>query len=207
MKTIFLGTPALAVPFLIKLREKTQVQAVITAPDQPAGRGYELKPPDVKVAAQKLELSILQPETLKDEAVAKAIGSLGAEIGIVVAYGKLLPKAILALPKHGFLNVHFSLLPKYRGAAPIQWALANGEKETGVTLFWLDEGMDTGPIFLQKRLAISPEDDADTLRNKLVESGVSSLDEALALLASGKATREPQSGKASLAPILKKENG
>src|SRR5262249_53200309 len=142
MKTIFLGTPALAVPFLIKLHEKTQVQAVITAPDQPAGRGYELKAPEIKVAAQKLKLPVLQPETLKNDAVVKAFSDLDPEVGIVVAYGKLLPKTMLSIPKHGFLNVHFSLLPKYRGAAPIQWAVANGETETGVTLFWLDEGMD-----------------------------------------------------------------
>jgi methionyl-tRNA formyltransferase len=207
MKTIFLGTPALAVPFLERLAQKTDVRTVITAPDQPAGRGYELKAPEVKVAAQKLSLPVLQPETLKDAAAVEKIRALGADVGIVVAYGKLLPKEVLSLLKHGFLNVHFSLLPKYRGAAPIQWALVNGETETGVTLFWLDEGMDTGPIFLQKKIAIQPEDDADSLRNKLVELGVSSLEEALQLLEKSKPRRDPQTGPASKAPILKKENG
>ncbi len=179
----------------------------MTAPDQPAGRGYALKAPEVKVAAQKLALPVLQPETLKNTEVAEQIRSLNAEVGIVVAYGKLLPKEVLSIPKLGFLNVHFSLLPKYRGAAPIQWALINGETETGVTLFWLDEGMDTGPIFLQKKLAIQPEDDAESLRNKLVELGVTLLEEAIALIEKGQIIRQSQAGVPSKAPTLKKEDG
>ena len=142
MRTIFLGTPAIAVPFLERLHQKTSIVVVITSPDQPSGRGYELKAPQVKVAAQKLSLSVLQPETLKNPSVADQIRALGADVGIVVAYGKLLPKVVLGIPKHGFLNVHFSLLPKYRGAAPIQWALVNGEKETGVTLMDCQEGFE-----------------------------------------------------------------
>ncbi len=207
MTTIFLGTPALAVPFLERLNQITKVAAIITTPDQPAGRGYTLKAPEVKVAGQNLSISVLQPETLKAAGVADQLRSFGAEVGIVVAYGKLLPKEILSLPKQGFLNVHFSLLPKYRGAAPIQWALANGETETGVTLFWLDEGMDTGPIFLQKKIAIQADDDAESLRNKLVGIGVSSLEEALGFLEKGKVKREPQEGIPTKAPILKKEDG
>jgi methionyl-tRNA formyltransferase len=207
LKTIFLGTPAMAVPFLERLHECSKVAGVITNPDQPAGRGYALKASEVKAAAQKLSLPILQPETLKKAAAGDEFRALGAEVGIVVAYGKLLPKEILSIPKHGFLNVHFSLLPKYRGAAPIQWALINGETETGVTLFWLDEGMDTGPIFLQKKIAITPDDDADSLRNKLVDLGVTALDEAVRLIESGKVIREPQTGASSKAPLLKKEDG
>jgi methionyl-tRNA formyltransferase len=207
MKTIFLGTPALAVPFLERLAKKTEVQAVITAPDQPAGRGYALKAPEVKVAAQKLSLPVLQPETLNGAEVVDQIQNFGAEVGIAVAYGKLLPKELLLVPKYGFLNVHFSLLPKYRGAAPIQWALVNGETDTGVTLFWLDEGMDTGPIFLQKKIAIEPEDDAESLRNKLVPLGVSSLEEALGLLEKGVVKKTPQIGLPSPAPSLKKDDG
>jgi len=207
LKTIFLGTPALAVPFLERLHQKTKIATVMTTPDQPAGRGYALKAPDVKVAAQKLSLPILQPETLKSAAVADQIRALGAELGVVVAYGKLLPKDVLTASKLGFLNVHFSLLPKYRGAAPIQWALINGETETGVTLFWLDEGMDTGPIFLQKKITIQPEDDADSLRNKLVELGVTALDEALGWIEKGQIKRDSQQGEPSKAPMLKKEDG
>jgi methionyl-tRNA formyltransferase len=207
MKTIFLGTPVMAVPFLECLVQKTEVQGVITSPDQPSGRGYQVKAPEVKLAAQKLSLPVFQPETLKNSEVAEHIQSFGAEVGIVVAYGKLIPKAILTLPKHGFLNVHFSLLPKYRGAAPIQWTLVNGETETGVTLFWLDEGMDTGPIFIQRKIAISPEDDADSLRNKLVDLGVLCLIEAITLLENGKIKKVPQVGESSKAPIIHKEDG
>jgi methionyl-tRNA formyltransferase len=206
MRTIFLGTPAIAVPFLERLKEKTTVAGVITSPDQPAGRGYEIKAPEVKVAAQKLSIPVLQPETLKNKTVVDQIAVLNAEVGIVVAYGKLLPKDVLKIPKHGFLNVHFSLLPKYRGAAPIQWALINGEKETGVTLFWLDEGMDTGPICLQKKIAIQPEDDAESLRNKLVGLGVTALDEVLELIEKGEIPKTPQAGVPSKAALLKKED-
>jgi len=207
MRTIFLGTPALAVPFLERLHQKTTLAAVITAPDQPAGRGYALKSPEVKIAAQKLSLPILQPGSLKDPMVADQIRTFNAEVGIVVAYGKLLPKDVLSIPKQGFLNVHFSLLPKYRGAAPIQWALINGETETGVTLFWLDAGMDTGPVLLQKKVPILPEDNAESLRNNLVEVGVICLEVALGMIEMGMIPREPQIGAASTAAILKKEDG
>jgi methionyl-tRNA formyltransferase len=207
LKTIFLGTPALAVPFLNLCRQKSSLAAIVTTPDQPAGRGYDLKASAVKLAAQKLSIPIFQPETLKNTAAAEQIRAVAADVGIVVAYGKLLPKDVLAIPKYGFLNIHFSLLPKYRGAAPIQWALVNGETETGVTLFWLDEGMDTGPTFIQKKIPIQSNDDADSLRNKLVELGVESLEEALNLLEQGKIKKLPQSGASSKAPILKKEDG
>jgi methionyl-tRNA formyltransferase len=215
LKIFFLGTPALAVPFLERLHQKTSVAAVITTPDQPAGRGYALKAPAVKEAALRLGLPVFQPESLKNPLPLLPLplqrGEGGGEgkpdLGVVVAYGKLLPKDFLAIPKHGFLNVHFSLLPKYRGAAPIQWALINGETETGVTLFWLDEGMDTGPILLQKKVPILPEDDADSLRNKLVDLGVICLEEALGLIDAGNIKREPQVGAASKAAILKKEDG
>lgn len=207
LKTIFLGTPALAVPFLEKLKNVSRVEAVVTTPDRPAGRGYEVKPPIVKAAGQRLGIPVHQPVTLKDPAATTLFRGFGADVGIVVAYGKLLPQDVLASTKHGFLNVHFSLLPKYRGAGPIQWALLNGESETGVTLFWLDPGMDTGPIFVQKRLAIQPDDDADILRNKLVVLGVSALEEALVRIETGDIARIPQSGPSSLAPLLKKEDG
>lgn len=207
MKTVFLGTPALAVPFLELLHRNSQILSVIANPDQPAGRGYELKPSPVKESALRLELPLMQPEKASDPAFLESMRTLAPEVGVVVAYGKLLPKSLLAIPRYGFLNVHFSLLPAYRGAAPMQWALIHGETETGVTLFWLDEGMDTGPLFLQRRLPIAPDDTAETLREKLVPLGVEGLDEALKKLASGEKIARPQEGTGSKAPILKKEDG
>ncbi len=207
IKTIFLGTPALAVPFLEKLHQISKVAAVVTTPDQPAGRGYELKSPIVKVAGLRLGLPVHQPTSLKEPAAADLFKSFAADVGIVVAYGKLLPEPVLASTKHGFLNVHFSLLPKYRGAGPIQWALMNGESETGVTLFWLDKGMDTGPIFIQKKIAIGPDDNAEVLRNKLVTLGVSALEEALVNIEIGEVVRTSQTGPSTMAPLLKKEDG
>lgn len=206
LKTIFLGTPVLAVPFLETLAEKTKVMEVMTNPDQPAGRGYELKEPPVKQAAAQLGLPVSQPATLKTPEALARFQTLQPELAVVVAYGKLLPKPILETAKHGFLNVHFSLLPAYRGAAPIQWALINGERETGVTLFWLDEGMDTGPIFLQKKLVVGDQD-AESLRQKLVVLGVAALKEAISLIEAGQIRREPQTGEPSKAPLLKKEDG
>ncbi len=160
-----------------------------------------MKSPEVKTAAEALAIPVLQPTTLRDGATAQQLRDLKPDVGIVVAYGKLLPKDILSIPKHGFLNVHFSLLPKYRGAAPIQWSLINGETETGVTLFWLDEGMDTGPLFIQRKIAIESDDDADTLRNKLVELGVKLLEEAMDRMDLGKIERLPQTGEVSKAAI------
>ena len=197
----------MAVPFLERLHQKTSVAAVITSPDQPAGRGYDLKAPEVKISAQTLSLPVLQPENLKSPVAVDQIRLFGAEVGIVVAYGKLLPKDFLSIPKRGFLNIHFSLLPKYRGAAPIQWALINGETDTGVTLFWLDQGMDTGPIFLQEKIAIQPGDDAESLRNKLVLLGVQCLERAIAMIEKGEILRDPQTGEPSKAFLLKKEDG
>lgn len=208
VKTVFLGTPAIAVPFLELLHQKSQVAAVLTNPDQPAGRGYELRPSPIKETALRLNLSLFQPPKADDPGFLDAMRNLSPEAGIVVAYGKLLPSSLLQIPKHGFLNVHFSLLPAYRGAAPIQWALINGETETGVTLFWLDEGMDTGPIFSQRRIPIAPEDDAESLRPKLVALGVEMLSEALAQLSNGRKDAVPQaSAPVSKARILKREDG
>jgi methionyl-tRNA formyltransferase len=161
----------------------------------------------VKVAAERLGLPVLQPEKAKDPAFLDEIRAFGAEVGIVVAYGKLLPRTLLSIPRFGFLNVHFSLLPAYRGAAPIQWTLINGEQRTGVSLFWLDEGMDTGPLLLQKETPIDPSDDAESLRARLVALGVEALEEALSSIARSGRTEKPQSGESSRAPMLTKEDG
>lgn len=207
MRTLFFGTPALAVPYLESLHRHSQVQAVITSPDQPVGRGYDVQSPAVKVAAERLRLPVAQPERVKDEAFVAQLRAWKADLAIVVAYGKILPPDVLAGTRLGFINVHFSLLPAYRGAGPIQWALINGETETGVTLFWLDPGMDTGPIFLQKRLAISPDEDAEALRQRLIPLGVHAMEEGLRMLERGPKTATAQTGTPSHAPLLSKADG
>ena len=226
MKTLFLGTPALAVPYLELLRQKTDLVGVVTAPDEPSGRGYALTSPPVKEAALKCGLPVYQPETLRDpspglrppsplgrgegegkQAFFDQVASLKIDLGIAVAYGKFLPADFLRLSRLGFLNVHFSLLPAYRGAAPMQRVLIVGEKQTGVTLFWIDEGMDSGPVFLQKTLSIDDQDDAHSLQEKLVPLGVNALGEALERISKGDLPRLPQAGPPSLAPIIKKEEG
>ena len=207
MRTLFFGTPALAVPYLDALHRQTQVQAVITSPDQPVGRGYDVQSPAVKVAAERLQLPVVQPERVKDAEFVNRMRDWNADLAVVVAYGKLLPPDVLAATRLGFINVHFSLLPAYRGAGPIQWALINGEAETGVTLFWLDPGMDTGPIFLQKRLAIGPDEDAEALRQRLIPLGVHALEEGLQMLVRGPKVARPQTGAISHAPLLTKADG
>jgi methionyl-tRNA formyltransferase len=207
MKTIFFGTPAIAVPYLELLAQLSDLKAVVTTPDEPAGRGYELQPTPVKQAALKRSLPVLQPATLKDPAFLEQLAAFQAELVIVVAYGKILPAAVLQIPRHGYLNVHFSLLPAYRGAAPIQRALMNGESRTGVTLFWLDAGMDTGPIFWQQAIDVPEDADADLLREKLVQLGMDGLKTVVEQVGRGQIVRTPQTGPSSLAPSLKKEEG
>jgi methionyl-tRNA formyltransferase len=208
LKTVFFGTPAVAVPFLERLAGRSKVLGVVCSPDKPAGRGYENHPPEVKPAAQKLGLPVFQPPKLKDPSVAETIAAWGAaDVGIVVAYGKLIPRAVFDLPRHGLVNVHFSLLPRYRGAAPVQWALINGESRTGVTLFRIEESMDSGPVFLQAAEDVRPDDDSASLRARLVERGLPLLDELLVRLEAGPFEPTPQAGEPTLAPILKKEDG
>lgn len=200
MRILFLGSPEIAVPFLETCVKGHEVAAVLTQPDRPAGRRLELSPPPVKIAAFKLGLKVLQPE--RPAQVAAEIKALGADMAVVVAYGHLLKPDVLSTTRLGFLNVHFSLLPKYRGAAPIQWTLIRGERESGVTLFWLDEGMDTGPIQRRARAEVQPEDDAVTLRAALARLGVRELAAALADIAAGDVRREPQAGEPTPAPKI-----
>jgi methionyl-tRNA formyltransferase len=207
LKTLFFGTPLLAVPYLTLLSQETDLQGVVTTPDEPAGRGYELQPTPVKRAALDLKRPVFQPASFKDPGFLSEIQRLAPDLVIVVAYGKILPPAVLQVPKLGYINVHFSLLPAYRGAAPIQRALMNGDSQTGVSLFWLDEGMDTGPIYLQKSLAITDEEDAETLREKLIPLGREALKEVLNGVKQGNILRQPQTGTVIMAPPLKKEEG
>lgn len=206
MRTLFFGTPEIAVPFLERLCATQTVCGVITQPDRPAARGYQLHEPAVKQCARERGIPVFQPERF-DESVAGALASLASDVGVVVSYGKLIPPPIFSIPPRGCFNVHFSLLPLYRGAAPMQWALINGERETGVTTFWIEKGLDTGPILVQKRIPIDAADDAVTLREKLVALGISAMDETLAGLAAGPLPGTPQQGSASFAPVLTREQG
>lgn len=204
MKTIFFGTPATAVPFLELLARRTQVAAVVSQPDQPAGRNLLVHPTPVKAKALELGLTVFQPA--KPSLISGELADLKPDLAVVVAYGRLLKRDVLDAPKHGTLNVHFSLLPKYRGAAPVQWTLARGESRTGVTLFWLDEGMDTGPIFLQAETPIGSDEDAPALLQRLTAMGVVLLDQALRDIEAGRIRRMPQQGESSPAPLIKKED-
>jgi len=209
MRVVFFGTPEFTVPSLEALvREGFPVLAVITQPDRPAGRGRTLTPPPVKQCAQRLGLEVRQPERIRDPEFIAWLQSLAPEAGVVVGYGKILPPAIFELPPHGFINVHASLLPRYRGAAPIEWAIANGETRTGVTTIRIDAGLDTGDILLQEETEIGPEETADQLRVRLAEMGARLLIETLRGLEAGTITPRPQDHtQATLAPMLRKEDG
>lgn len=204
MRTIFLGTPATAVPFLELLARKTEVVAVVSQPDQPSGRKLEVKATPVKAKALELGLKVLQPE--KPSLAFGELSSLKPDLAVVVAYGRILKKDILELPRLGCLNAHFSLLPKYRGAAPVQWALVHGEAKTGVSLFWLDEGMDTGPVQAMEETEILPEEDAPALLERLTGLGVALLEKTLPELEAGRVVRRPQQGIPTMAPLIKRED-
>jgi methionyl-tRNA formyltransferase len=204
MKTLFFGTPETAVPFLRLLAKRTEVLAVVSQPDRPKGRGLETSPTPVKAAALELGLKVLQPN--KPSEIAAELKALGADLAVVVAYGRILKADALSATRLGFMNAHFSLLPKYRGAAPVQWALVRGEKKTGVSLFWLDEGMDTGPVQAMRETEIGPDEDAGALLGRLTELGVEMLDAELTALEAGKVARRPQEGAPSLAPLIKRED-
>ncbi|MBI5207676.1 MAG: methionyl-tRNA formyltransferase [Candidatus Firestonebacteria bacterium] len=210
MKIIFMGTSSFAVPSLEKLAacNKYEILKVITTPDSVQGRGYKLISPPVKEKSLSLGLPIIQPEKLNNEEFNKEIITLKPDIGIVISFGKILRKPLLSLPSLGCINIHGSLLPKYRGAAPIQWALINGEKETGVTSLFMDEGIDTGDIILQDKISILHEDTRETLHDKLSVLGGEILLKTLELIDSGSFPRYIQdNSQASYARIIKKEDG
>ena len=211
MRTVFMGSPEFAVPCLVALHQGSEVVAVVSQPDRPAGRGLSLLPPAVKVKAEELGLPVLQPTALrpaKSSFVAE-LAALRPELVVVVAYGRILPPEALAVPPRGCWNVHASLLPRWRGAAPIQWALIRGETVTGVTLMEMDAGMDTGPLLLRRELAITAEDTSGSLHHKLSQLGASLLAEGLAQLLSGQLPAAvPQDHElATKAPLLDKEHG
>jgi methionyl-tRNA formyltransferase len=204
LKTIFFGTPETAVPFLRLLAKRTEVLAVVSQPDRPAGRGLQTAATPVKAAALESGLKILQPARPSD--VAAELKALGADLAVVVAYGRILKADALAATRLGFMNAHFSLLPRYRGAAPVQWALVRGEKRTGVSLFWLDEGMDTGTVQAMRETPIDPDEDTGELLARLTALGVEMLDAELTALEAGTVVRRPQAGEPTLAPLIKRED-
>lgn len=210
MKLVFCGTPQFAVPSLEKLAAAGfDVRLVISQPDRPQGRGMQLTAPPVKQAALKLGLPVIQPDKIKkNEELQKQLAEITPDAIIVVGYGRIIPPWMLQLPRFGNINVHGSLLPKYRGAAPIQWAIACGETVTGVTTMRLDEGLDTGDILLQQKMEVLPEDTAITLAPRMAAIGADLLVETLRRLEQGSITPIAQDhSQATLAPILKKEDG
>ena len=179
-----MGTPDFAVPGLEMLAQRQDVEVIgaVTQPDKQKGRGYQLLPPPVKIAAEKMHIPVYQPATLKDEAFLALLERLQPELIVVAAYGKILPPSVLHFPKYGCMNIHASLLPKYRGAAPIHWCLIKGEKKTGVTIMQMDEGVDTGDMLLQEEYVIQETDTTGVLFEKLAQIGAEALGKTLDLL-------------------------
>lgn len=201
LRVAFLGTPDIACPFLsLTAASGHEVAGVISQPDRASGRGLRLCCAPVNALAGELCLPAYKPATRAE--LHAVVAELKPDLGVVVAYGRLIPEETLALARLGFLNVHFSLLPRYRGAAPVQWALINGEAVTGVTLFWLDKGMDTGPVFLRREVPVEPSDDAASLFARLTAAGTELLGEGLRKAAAGEILREPQAGEPSMAPKI-----
>ncbi|MGA2037913.1 MAG: methionyl-tRNA formyltransferase [Bryobacteraceae bacterium] len=209
MRLVFLGTPAFAVPTLERLVERGhQVLAAVTQPDRPKGRGQTLAPPPVKEAALRLGMPVYQPERVKRPEAVDHLRSLAPEAMVVVGYGQIIPQSVIDIPPLGILNVHASLLPKYRGAGPIQWAIVNGETVTGVTIMRIDAGLDTGPMLLKAETAIGADETAIDLGRRLSVMGAGLLVEALDALAAGRVIPQPQdNAQATYASMLKKEDG
>ncbi|MBI2199499.1 MAG: methionyl-tRNA formyltransferase [Candidatus Rokubacteria bacterium] len=206
VRVLFYGTPDFALPTLEALLAGHEVVGVVTQPDRPAGRGQRLQPSPVKRRAEAAGVPVLQPARLRDPGWPERLAALGAEVAVVVAFGQILPRPVLDVPRRGSINVHASLLPRYRGAAPIAWAIIRGETETGITTFQMDPGMDTGQILLQARTPIASEETAGELAARLSRLGATVLLGTLERL--GWLTPTPQDhAAATLAPRLKKEDG
>jgi methionyl-tRNA formyltransferase len=210
LRLVFFGTAELACPSLLALAASPEfeVAVVVTQPDRPKGRSLQLQPSPVKTAALGQGLSVLQPARARDPAFLATVRELRPALGVVVAYGQILPRALLDIPAHGFVNVHTSLLPKHRGAAPIQWALLNDDPETGVTIMQIDEGLDTGGILAQQATPIHVGDNARTLHDRLAQMGAALLLPTIMELIEGRITprRQPEAG-AGYARKITKEDG
>ena len=209
MTLVFLGTPSFAVPTLERIVQAGHcVLAVFTQPDRPKGRGGELAASPVKETALRFSLPVHQPERIRRPEPVEQLKQMQPDAMVVVGYGQIIPQSIIDIPRHGIINVHASLLPKYRGAAPIQWAIANGEASSGVTTMRIDAGLDTGDMLLEWETPIGPEENAIELGQRMAQAGADLLVETLAGIDSGTIRPEAQDNlQASLAPILKKEDG
>jgi len=208
-RIVFMGTPEFAVPTLTALHHsRHEVKLVVTQPDRPGGRGRTLKAPAVKQAAEQFGYEIIQPQKVRTDAFVEKVAGYRPDFQVVVAYGHILTRRILDIPARGSINVHASLLPKYRGAAPIHWAVVNGETETGVTTMFMDEHMDTGDLLLSAREKVHREDTTGSLHDRLAELGAGLLIETLDGLANQTVHPKPQDhSKATYAPLLKKDDG
>ena len=209
MNITFMGTPSFAVPTLERIVQAGhKVLAVYTQPDRPKGRGGQLSPSPVKQTALRLGLPVHQPERVRRPEVVEQLKQMNPDIMVVVGYGQIIPQSIIDIPRLGIINVHASLLPKYRGAAPIQWAIANGETRTGITTMRIDAGLDTGDMLLKWETEIGAEENAEELGARMAPAGADLLVETLTGLEAGKIQPQPQdNSQATLAPILKKEDG
>jgi methionyl-tRNA formyltransferase len=210
MRIVFCGTPQFAVPTLKHLLAQTEIEivGVITQPDRPSGRGQEVSFSPVKKAALAANLALYQPEKIRAPETETLLQKLAPDCVVIIAYGQIIPARLLPLPKLGWINLHASLLPKYRGAAPINWAIVNGETRTGVTTMRIDAGMDTGEMLLQREIEIGPKETAPELATRLSEFGAPLMVETLRGLATGSISAEAQNHEeASYAPMLKKEDG
>lgn len=209
MKILFMGTPDFAVPILNTLHKNHHITAVVTQPDRPKGRGHGVVFSPVKENALSLGLKVLQPQKVKNnQDFIQEISDLNSDLFVVVAYGQILPEDVLKIPALGCVNIHASLLPKYRGAAPIQRAILNGDTVTGITIMYMDKGMDTGDMILKKSMPIETGDGFFDVHNKMADLSCLCITEALKLIEEGKQKREPQNHKeATYAPMLTKEDG
>jgi methionyl-tRNA formyltransferase len=210
MRIIFCGTPEFAVPSLRRLAAEPgiSVESVITQPDRPRGRGQHVSSSPVKEAALAHNLQIYQPETIKSDSAQEFLKRAAPDAVVIIAYGQIIPARLLTIPRLGWINLHASLLPHYRGAAPIHWAIANGETTTGLTTMQIDAGMDTGPTLLQHELKIGADETSPELAARMSEIGASLIVDSLLRLDRGEISPQPQdSEKATYAPILKKEDG
>ncbi|MGH9682802.1 MAG: methionyl-tRNA formyltransferase [Candidatus Acidiferrales bacterium] len=210
LRIVYCGTPAFALPALRHLiaQPDFQIEGVVTQPDRPRGRGNLVSSSRVKDAALEAGIAVYQPERIKSESARDYFKRAAPDVVVIVAYGQIIPAALLEIPRLGWVNLHASLLPKYRGAAPVNWAIVNGETRTGVTIMQVEAGLDTGPILMRHETEIGPDETAPQLAARLAETGAPLVAETLRKLAGGELTLSPQDGsQASFAPLLKKDDG